>query len=143
MTRCEAQDFFSTGPRRAGERIEIEEFEELEEIEEFDELDDEDAIFLRTRPGEDILADRPFGLRRAEVSADYTVEVSNPFDARGAKGEVGAGNVDHLPPAEEGLRYIGARLRAQRRALGWGLALAPLPPASPGDARTRAAARRS
>ncbi len=122
LTRCGAGDFFASGPRRTGERIEIEEFEEIEEIEEFDELTDEDAIFLRAGPAEDVLADRPFGLRRAEVSADYTVGVSSHFDARACEEDVDMGGVDHVAPVDEGLPYIGAQLRVQRRALGWGLA---------------------
>ena len=83
LTHSEVREFLSLNPRRATERIEIEEFEELEELEDFEELEDKDAIFLRTRPGEDILSNRPFGLRRTEQSADYRVDVASLHESRG------------------------------------------------------------
>ncbi len=122
LTHSEVREFLSLNPRRATERIEIEEFEELEELEDFEELEDKDAIFLRTRPGEDILSNRPFGLRRTEQSADYRVDVASLHESRGDDDDGPASVGAEGASACEGLPYIGQQLRAGRRALGWGLA---------------------
>ena len=100
--------------------MEIEEFEEVTEFEEIEELDDENAVLMGSRPGGDVLEGRPFGLRRTEQSADYTVDATRLRESGYPTDNFD--DVSDVETAHQGLQYVGEQLRAGRRALGWGLA---------------------